>query len=201
MPAVHNIRLKFQVQGIWAKLSYVHPEIPVNQRSKDICIPTWKIGALLVRITVHKSDTVSVIIACSLAPVAVNFNGLTELSNALIRVQERLNVILNDINYCSSDQPISNDSDFKNSGGTQHLRIPDPKQWVVIMWHFGADGLAEYTGDKFTVTWEIGQNALVRAYTKKMKDKRTRIRLERQEYPNKSLQLVVEQKLDPTTTD
>ena len=74
-PAVHDIRLKFQVQGIWAKLSSIQPEIPVNQRSKDICIPTWKIGDLLIRTTGHKSDTVSVIVACSLAPVTVNFNG------------------------------------------------------------------------------------------------------------------------------
>jgi hypothetical protein len=200
-PAVHDIRLKFQVQGIWTKLSSIQPEIPVNHRSKDICIPTWKIGPLLVRTTVHKSDTVSVIVACSLAPVIVNFNGLTELSNALVRVQERLNVILNDINYCSSDQFISDDSGFKNSCGTQHLRIPDPKQWVVTMWHFAADGLVEYSGDKFTVTWEKGQNVLVRAYAKKMKDKRTRIRLERQEYPNKSLQLIVEGKLNPPGTE
>ena len=139
--------------------------------------------------------------ACTLAPVAVNFNGLNELSNALVRVQERLIVILNDVNYCRNDQSISNDRPLKNSDDTQHLKIPDPRHWIVTMWHFNADGLVEYTGDKFTVTWEIGQNALVRAYTKKMKDKRTRIRLERQEYPNKSLQLVAEQKLDPTATD
>jgi hypothetical protein len=69
------------------------------------------------------------------------------------------------------------------------------------MWHFSADGLVEYTGDKFTMTWEIGQNALVRAYTKKMKDKRIRIRLELQEYPNKSLQNIVEEKLNRTTTE
>jgi hypothetical protein len=198
-PAVHDIRLKFQVQGIWAKLSSIHPEIPANQRSKDICIPTWKIGALLVRTTVHKSDTVSVIVACSLAPVTVTFNGLTELSNALVRVQERLNVILNEVNYCISDHYIPNDSGLRYSGGAQHLRIPDPKHWVVTMWHFGADGLVEYAGDKFTVTWEKGQNTLVRMYAKKMTDKRARIRLERQENPNKSLQQLVEQKLNPTT--
>jgi hypothetical protein len=199
-PAVHDIRLKFQVQGIWSKLPSIHPEIPVNQRSKDICIPTWKIGALLVRTTVHKSDTVSVIVACSLAPVTVNFDGLTELSNALVRVQERLNVILNEVNYCSSDQSRPNDCDHKNSDGTK-LKIPDHEHWVVSMWHFGADGLVEYTGDKFTLTWEIGQNALMRAYAKKMKDKRTRIRLERQEYPNKSLQQIVGEKLNPSGTN
>jgi hypothetical protein len=134
-PAVHDIRLKFQVQGVWAKLSSIQPEIPVNHRSKDICIPTWKIGPLLVRTTVHKSDTVSVIVACSLAPVTVNFNGLTELSNALVRVQERLNVILNEVNYCSSDQSRPNDYDHKNSDGisaqTAWSNIPGiSSQWL-----------------------------------------------------------------------
>jgi hypothetical protein len=62
-PAVHDIRLKFQVQGIWSKLSSIHPEIPINQRSKDICIPTMKTSDLFIRTIVHKSDTVSTLIA------------------------------------------------------------------------------------------------------------------------------------------
>jgi hypothetical protein len=64
------------------------------------------------------------------------------------------------------------------------------------MWHFGADSLIEYTGDKFSVTWETGQHALVRAYTKTMKDKKIRMRLEHQEYPNKTLPVAIEEKLD-----
>jgi hypothetical protein len=34
------------------------------------------------------------------------------------------------------------------------------------MWHFGADALIEYTGEKFSCTWEVGNNALVRVYSK-----------------------------------
>ena len=200
-PAVHDIRLKFQVQGIWSKLSSIHPEIPVNQRSKDIYIPTMKTSDLLIRTIVHKSDTVSVIVACSLAPVAVNFNGLNELSNALVRVQERLTVILNNIDYRRSDQSISNDNDSKNSNSTLNQNIPDPKYWVVTMWHFGVDSLVEYTGEKFVITWEIGQNALVRAYTKKLRDQKTRIRFERQEYPNRTFPEIMEEKLNQTSTD
>jgi hypothetical protein len=197
-PAVHDIRLKFQVKDIWSKLSSNHPEYPVHQGSKDICIPTWKIGDMLIRTIVHKSDTVSVIVACSLAPVALNFYGICELSNTLTRAQERLNVILNNVDYCRGDQSKPNDDVPKNPDSIQHLRIPDPKYWVVIMWHFGMDGLTEYTGEKFEVTWENGQDALFRVYTKRMKDKRTRIRTEQQEYPNKSLQQIVEEKLNPT---
>jgi hypothetical protein len=196
--AVHDIRLKFQAQGIWSKLSYTHPESSVNQRSKDMCIPTWKIGDLLVRTIIHKSDTVSVIVACSLVPVAVNFNGIIELSNALTRVHERLTVILRerDIDHCGNDLFIFNDNSFKNGNNTQRLNIPDPKNWIVTMWHFGKDSLVEYTEEKFAVTWEDGQGAFLRAYTKVMKDKKTRIRLERQEYPRKTLQAAVEEKID-----
>jgi hypothetical protein len=69
------------------------------------------------------------------------------------------------------------------------------------MWHFGADSLVEYTGEKFAVTWEVGQNALVRAYTKAMKDKKTRIRLERQEYPNKTFPEIMEEKLNANSAN
>jgi hypothetical protein len=198
-PAVHDIRLKFQVHNIWSKLSSNRPEIPVNQRSKDICIPTWRFDSLLVRTVVHRSDTVSVIVACSLAPVSLDFNGINQLSNAFTRVQERLSVMLNDVDYLHGDQSRPNYDGFKNPDGTQHLRIPDPKHWIVTMWHFGVDSLTGYAGEKFEVTWESGQQALVRAYTKKMKDKKIRMRLERQEYPNKSLQELVDEKLNQTT--
>jgi hypothetical protein len=197
-PAVHNIRLRFQIKDVWSKLSSKHPQIPVSQRSKDICIPTWKIGKLLIRTAVHMSDTVSVSIACSLAPVALDFDGINELSNALTRVHERLDVIMNGAYYSPGDPSRANDNGLENPNSIQHLTIPDPKYWVVTMWHFGIDALTEYTGEKFEVTWENGQNALFRVYSKRMKDKRTRIRTEQQEYPNKSLQQIVEEKLNPT---
>jgi hypothetical protein len=176
--ALHNIRLKFKVPGIWHTFTYGHSEFPINQRSNDICVPTWQIGDLLVRAVVHKSDTVSVSVACSLAPVAVDIQGLIRLSNALTRVEERLAILLTNIG--TSDNP----------------KIPDNGLWVVTMWHFGVDSFVEYTGDKFSVTWEIGQHALIRAYTKIMKDKKTRIRLERQELPNKTFPEIIEDKLN-----
>lgn len=42
---------------------------------------------------------------------------------------------------------------------------------------------------------ETSENVLIRAYSKIMKDDRTRIRLERQEYPRASLADIIEQKL------
>jgi hypothetical protein len=64
------------------------------------------------------------------------------------------------------------------------------------MWHFGADASVEYTGEKFSATWGIAQDAIIRVYSKTMKDHRTRIRLERQEYPRITLVLAIEQKIN-----
>jgi hypothetical protein len=64
------------------------------------------------------------------------------------------------------------------------------------LWHLGTDSLVRYAGEKFEVTWEVAENVLVRVYTKDLKDKGTRIRLERQEYPNKSFVEAVEEKLN-----
>ena len=43
-----------------------------------------------IKTIIHHTDTVSVIVACSLILVAVDLKGLLRLSNALTRVDERL---------------------------------------------------------------------------------------------------------------
>jgi hypothetical protein len=78
------------------------------------------------------------------------------------------------------------------------LLVPDHMGWIATMWHFGVDGVTEYTGEKFSCTWEVGQNALIRAYTKDFRSGKTQIRLERQEYPRKSLAYAIEEKLNST---
>ncbi len=65
------------------------------------------------------------------------------------------------------------------------------------MWHFGHDSPNEYTGEKFEVAWEDGQNALFRIYTKDLNGE-TRIRRERQEYPNKRFDEAISEKLAVT---
>ena len=82
--------------------------------------------------------------------------------------------------------------------GDAHIisTIPRYSEWIVTMWHFGADASVEYSGDKFSVAWEIAENVLVRAYSKLMADNRTRIRLERQEYPSTTLADAIEQKIN-----
>jgi hypothetical protein len=74
--------------------------------------------------------------------------------------------------------------------------IPDHAEWIVTMWHFGADASVEYTGERFSATWGITQDAIIRVYSKTMKDHKTRISLERQEYPRTTLALALEQKIN-----
>ena len=46
------------------------------------------------------------------------------------------------------------------------------------MWHFGSDSPSGYTGEKFEASWEDGQKALLRIYTKDLNGV-TKIRRER----------------------
>ena len=62
----------------------------MNTRSKDILLPTWKISDVLVKATIHRTDTVSIMIGCSLNPISLDINGLIRLTNALSVVEERI---------------------------------------------------------------------------------------------------------------
>jgi hypothetical protein len=185
--ALHDIRLRFEVKGIWDLFS-LRPrfQLLIHPDNKDIDLPIWKIEDLLIRAIIHKTDTVTVIVGCSFNPIAIDINGIIQLSNALTRGEERLSKLLDG---CGG---------ITERGGCDigdGLLLPEHKDWIVTMWHFGADASIEYTGKKFSITWELGENALIRAYSKKMKNDKTRIRLERQEYPRKTLADAIEEKL------
>jgi hypothetical protein len=74
--------------------------------------------------------------------------------------------------------------------------IPDHDSWIVTIWHIGSDSYKEYAGERFESTWEDGQNALMRIYTKDLNGG-TRIRRECQEYPNKRFDEAIDEKLIP----
>jgi hypothetical protein len=88
--ALHDIRFRFKVDNVWTVITTNHPELRPNDVSKDINLDPLETHGLTVRTTVHHTDTVSVIVGCSLHPVAVDVKGLIRLSNALTRVEERL---------------------------------------------------------------------------------------------------------------
>src|SRR5690242_18597851 len=70
--ALHDIRFRFKVDNIWTVITTNHPELRPNDVSKDINLDPLETRGLTVRTTVHHTDTVSVIVGCSLHPVAVD---------------------------------------------------------------------------------------------------------------------------------
>ena len=126
---------------------------------------------------------------CSYRPIAVDVNGIIRLSNALTIVKERLSVWVRETAGL-----------VVGSSGSKGLVIPHYSEWIVKMWHFGSDGIIEYSGERFQVSFGVGQEALIRAYSKQMKDHKTRIRLERQECPNAPLADLIDEKLYQNST-
>jgi hypothetical protein len=189
--SLHDIHLKFQVPDIWtivssssSSLSSKYTPHPV---SKDIALPLLNINNnLRIRTTIHKTDTVTVVVACSNEPIITDTAGIIRLSNALIRVEERLSRLVDECGKCVT-------------GGYESIPIPEHDKWIVTMWHFGQDGSNEYTGQKFCSTWRDGESALIRNYSKRMNSNTSpspTIRKERLEYPNKTFADAIEEKLN-----
>jgi hypothetical protein len=85
----------------------------------------------------------------------------------------------------------------KNNGSHPIVTIPRYTKWIVTMWHFGVDTAGEYTGKEFQVTFRDGISDLYRIYSKRMKDGKSRVRSERQEYPNQEYVDAIVRKLYP----
>jgi hypothetical protein len=88
--ALHDIRFRFRVDNIWTVISTNRPELRPNEVSKDISVEPLETHGLTIKSTIHHTDTISVMVACSERPVAADLKGLVRLSNALTRVEERL---------------------------------------------------------------------------------------------------------------
>jgi hypothetical protein len=182
--ALHDIRLRTTVNGIWRLLSCI-PSLYMNHNSKDILVIKERINHLNIRVTVHHSDTVSVVIGCSFSPVAVDVSGVIRLSNALTLIHDRLERLVNDKR-----------DDNCNDNPSPVIIIPNHMTWTVTMWHFGADSSVLYKGKSFHASWKVAENALIAFYSKVWKDGKCRIRGERQEYPAKPLDEALDEKLN-----
>jgi hypothetical protein len=183
--ALHDIHLKFQVPDIWTILA-PSKKYDQNPVSKDISLPyIITTSHLKIHTIVHKTDTVTVSIACSFAPVATNTDGLIRLSNALTRIEEKTSRIVDE---CGS----------MLQGGYESIPIPEHGKWTVTLWHFGVDSPSykELRDDKYCVTWQEGQNVLGRVY-----NKRHRKRSEIQERPNKPYADAIRDKIHDSPAD
>jgi hypothetical protein len=99
--ALHDIHLRFESKGLWSLLSASSIYKP-DSYSKDIRLLPLKAGGggIRIRTTVHSTDTVSVVVGCSLTPIAIDISGIIRLSNALTRVEERLSRVI-EACYCN----------------------------------------------------------------------------------------------------
>ena len=183
--ALHDIRLRTTVTGIWRLLSRI-PSLSMDANSKDILvIKEETINHLNIRVTVHHSDTISVVIGCSYCPVAVDISGVIRLSNALTLIHDRLERLVNDKR-----------DDNCNDNPIQVIIIANHMTWTVTMWHFGVDSSRLYKGKSFHASWKVAENALIAFYSKVWKDGKCRVRGERQEYPRKPLDEALDEKLN-----
>jgi hypothetical protein len=54
------------------------------------------INNLRIRITIHRTDIVTAVVACSDAPIVTDTAGLIQLSNASTKVEERLSRLVDE---------------------------------------------------------------------------------------------------------
>ena len=203
--SIHDIRLNFKTKGIWSILynhyndnNYSNQELSMNKYNKDILFLTWKLNDILIRVTVHKTDTVSIIVACSLRPIPITFDGISNFTEMLTRTEERISNMIKNIEKV--DDKNNDSSNSENMITTATINIPHYNTWIVTMWHFGADSRLQCTGEKFSITFKEGIDSLLRVYTKQKERKDTRIRIERQEYPRKSIIDAINEKLNKNST-
>jgi hypothetical protein len=88
--SLHDIHLRFEVPDIWtilsASVNVDNSQLQQQQRqqqllrldpvSKDVSLPPWQIKGLNIKVTVHRTNTVSIVVGCSYAPVATDVGGL-----------------------------------------------------------------------------------------------------------------------------
>jgi len=134
--------------------------------NKDITFHDIDLGDHIVKTTVHNTDTVSVIVACTLNPIPIDMFGLVKLSSSLARVEGRLQMMVNEYNTNS----IQSGRQQQYLSLKLNSKIPNHMSWIVKMWHFGQDALlTSYSGEKFDMIWEDSLNVFIISIQKSMK--------------------------------
>ncbi|MGH9981073.1 MAG: hypothetical protein ACRD6U_05930 [Nitrososphaeraceae archaeon] len=165
--AIHNLHLKFNIQGIYDILSN-NPDLKkeINPYNKGIKFCYHDINEFSsIVISVYPTDTCKVVIGCSENPAVLDFLGIKRLTTALCRIEGRLS------NLCTS---ISESS----------IKVHDFNNWIITLWHIGKDSISEYSGPMFHCEWNLAENIILRIYSKRLENKKNKIRSEIQQNPN-----------------
>ena len=182
--SIHDIRASFKASNIYEAFA-INTTFPEEHYSGDIRLPLWNINNATVQIRIHKTNTVSIIIACSREPFALDYNGIIAFFGTLREIRGFLVAMMLSI----YSQDINN----------QNQCIPSLSDWLITMWHFGRDSFIEFSGEDYHVTVERAYYIIERVYTKDFGKGKQRVRHEIQEYPNKSPFEAVNEKLDLDT--
>jgi hypothetical protein len=176
--SIHAIHLKLKVPNIYKIFSVL--DFPKIKRSQDIVLPAWCKNNSIVKVTIHKTDTVTVIIGCSLEPIPLDYNGIIRFFTIAARSEgflEGLTVMMN--------------PDKLN----QNQSIPEYRKWLITRWDFGRDSLQTYKGKNYETTIMKAQHFFERIYTKDF-GKYKKIRHEHLECPGKTVIDAIQEKLN-----
>jgi hypothetical protein len=174
--SIHDIHLSLKAPNLYGQLLGNVP-YPVIEGNKSIAI-TWCKHNTIVRITINKNDTVSVIVGCSLEPIPLNYEGIIRFFTILGTVEGFLRGLLA----------------MANGKLDQSELIPHYEKWMIMRWDFGRDGLPTYKGKKYEITVGKSGHMFARIYTKDF-GKNKRIRIEKIESPKKTVADAIEEKL------
>jgi hypothetical protein len=161
--AVHNLHLTFKTNGIYTiLLNNPDLNVEINQKNKEIFFTYPDIDKFSIIITIYPTDTCTIVVGCSEAPILLDFVGINRLTIALCRIEERLSQLL-----------ISSS-----------MELPNYKDWTITLWHMGKDSISEYSKEMFHCKWELGEKIAIRIYSKEFQDKKRKVRIEVQQNPN-----------------
>jgi hypothetical protein len=181
--SIHDIRLWFKVKGLWEVIQmYSDYGYPIKnlilKSNMDIVLEDLDYGDHTIKTTIHKTDGVSISIACTFSPIPIDMLGLVKLSSSLVRVEEKLRRVVDE--YVRQNLRSHKLSSSLIAKGP----IPDYKSWIVKLWHFGQDSLTTYTGEMFEISWGDSLG-IFHIYSKHdlLNKKKVRVREEVQECP------------------
>lgn len=183
-PGIHDFVLTFSVKGLWKVIQMYPMDLIKNidtKSNRDITIEEVGVGdGIVVNTTVHRTDTVTVRIACTLTPIPLDLSGLSKITKALTQVHKRLQMVVDEYLYWNLEPNILS-STLVCKGP-----VPNCMTWTANMWHFGQDSLTSYSGEMFDMSWHDALGVFHHMYSKNFNNKKKiRIRKEVQEYPKK----------------